>query len=61
MPSSMPAAKSFGGSGMDVESIPSWPAMAESSSAQSLTSRVNVPTVSRDEANAISPYREMRP
>src|SRR5437762_3982538 len=35
--------------------------MADSSVAASRTSRVNVPTWSSEDANAISPYREMRP
>src|SRR5947208_5605450 len=39
----------------------SWPAIADSNSAQSRTSRVNVPTWSSDDANAISPYLETRP
>src|SRR5436190_18610110 len=35
--------------------------MAPSRVAASRTSRVNVPTWSRDDANAISPYRDTRP
>src|SRR5436309_3077913 len=35
--------------------------MADSSSAASRTSRVNVPTWSSDDANAMSPYRDTRP
>ena len=39
----------------------SLPAIAESSTAASRTLRVKVPTVSREEANAMRPYREISP
>ena len=44
-----------------VASIGSFPAIDESSIAASRTSRVNVPTVSSEDANAISPYRLISP
>src|SRR5688572_30789093 len=46
---------------MDVASSGSWPAAAASRRAASVTSRPNGPGWSRDDANATSPYREMRP
>ncbi len=53
--------KSRGDSSRLVASIGSWPASTDRSVAASRTLRVNVPTVSSDEANAMSPYRLMSP
>ena len=57
------AASTTGGTGasIDVESIGSCPDMASCSRAASSTVRPNGPGVSRDDANATTPYLELPP
>jgi hypothetical protein len=60
-PPSRPSVRLRGSVGSEVASSRSFPATADTSVAASRTVRVNVPTVSSEEANAISPYREISP